>query len=361
MKRISIVGSVGIPACYGGFETFVENFVEKMHDAAEITVFCSGKTYAEQPRTYKGARLKYVNLRANGSQSVLYDGVSLMRAAFTSDACLVLGVSGAVFFPLFRVISGAKLVCNIDGTEWKRQKWSRAAKAFLRFSEYLAVKLAHVVIADSRIIRDYVRTEYHRPSTFIPYGGDHVRVRDFGDELFEEFGIERGKYYLNIARIEPENNSGVMLEAFARIPDQTFVIFGDWQGSAYARDLWERYHALPNIRMLGTMFDRQQEKNCIRANCRAYIHGHSVGGTSPALVEALTLGRIPICFDVSYNRSTCDGLGFYFTSVDDLVATVVAFDQCPDVETIRSDIRALCEARYLWSDVCASYLEVLND
>lgn len=361
MKRISIVGSVGIPARYGGFETFVENFVETLNDSAQITVFCSGKTYAEQPSSYKGAHLKYVNLRANGLQSIFYDGVSLMRAAFISDACLVLGVSGAIFFPLFRLMSRAKLVCNIDGTEWKRQKWSRAAKAFLRLSEYIAVRLAHVVVSDSRIIRDYVREEYHRPSTFIPYGGDHVRVCDFGDDLFEEFGIARGAYYLNIARIEPENNSGTMLEAFSRMPDKTFVIFGDWQGTAYAKDLWDRYHGFPNIRMLGTMFDRQQEKNCIRANCKAYIHGHSVGGTSPALVEALTLGRIPICYDVPYNRSTCNELGFYFKSTDNLVETVAVFEQTKEVEEMRTAVHVLCEARYRWKDVCASYLKVLND
>lgn len=361
MKRISIVGSVGIPACYGGFETFVENFVETMHSEAHITVFCSGKTYAEQPRSYKGARLKYINLKANGLQSILYDGVSLMRAAFTSDACLVLGVSGAIFFPLFRLISPAKLVCNIDGTEWKRKKWSGAAKVFLRFSEYLAVKLAHVVIADSQIIKDYIRAEYNRPSTFIPYGGDHVRVRDFGEALFEEFSLERGNYYLNIARIEPENNSGTILEAFSLMPDKVFVIFGDWQGSTYANELWMRFHMFPNIRMLGTMFERQQEKNCIRANCKAYIHGHSVGGTSPALVEALTLGRIPICFEVNYNRSTCDDLGFYFQSASDLIEAVMTFEQFADVEKIRAELLELCEARYLWKNVCGAYLQVLND
>ncbi|NTU70022.1 glycosyltransferase family 1 protein [bacterium] len=358
MKHVAIIGSAGIPAKYGGYETFVENMVEHLSEKLELTVYCTDKIYPERRSSYKGATLKYVPLSANGWQSILYDGISLARAAFNADVCLVLGVSGAIFFPVFRLISRTKIVCNTDGIEWKRAKWSGLAKAILKLSEWLAVHNAHTVISDNLVIKEFIADHYGRSSIFIPYGGDHIVVKDFDDTLFNEFGIERESYFLNISRIEPENNSQTILEAFSRVPNEKLVMIGNWEDSAYGRYLFDTYHQRPNIRMLDAMFDRQDEKNCIRANCKAYVHGHSVGGTSPALVEALTLERIPVCFDVSFNRSTCNGLGFYFQAVDDLVKIIKSFDETVDLTVLKIDMRELCKRRYSWEVVSKQYLNV---
>jgi glycosyltransferase involved in cell wall biosynthesis len=361
MKRVSIIGSVGVPAKYGGFETLTENIVVHLREELKIVVYCSSVAYPEKSKSNNGAILKYVPLKANGWQSVFYDGMSLLRAAFNSDVCLVLGVSGAIFFPILRIVSRARLVCNPDGLEWKRAKWSGPAKAFLKFSEWLAVKSAHTVIADSLIIKEFIADRYGVKSIFIPYGGDHIVVKNFGDELFKEFSVVRDCYFLNISRIEPENNSGMILEAFSRVPDQTLVMIGNWGDSSYGKHLYEVYRKCPNIRLLGAMFDRQAEKNYLRANCKGYVHGHSVGGTSPALVEALTLKRIPVCFDVSYNRSTCDGLGLYFRTADDLVEKITQFDQMVDIPTVQANLQSLCDRRYRWKDISAHYFECFNN
>ena len=356
--RVSIIGSAGIPANYGGYETFTENLVEHLGEQIDITVYCSSKAHKERHNNYKGAKLVYISLKANGWQSIIYDGLSLIQAAFKSDICLVLGISGAIFFPVFRIISRSKIVCNTDGIEWKRAKWSGLGKLFLKISEWLAMRSAHVVIADNLVIKDFHAERYGIVSEFIPYAGDHIIVEDFGKTLFEEFRIKRGQYYLNISRIEPENNTGTILEAFSRMPEQTLVIIGNWNNSNFSKNLREAYRIFPNIRMLDAMFDRQAEKNCIRANCKAYVHGQSVGGTSPALVEALTLNRVPLCFDVSFNRSTCNGLGLYFSTVSDLVEKVRTFDKTVNISDLQSDLHKLCNRIYNWKHISSEYLQI---
>ena len=148
IKKLAILGTVGLPACYGGFETLAENLVhyhleESLED--EVTVYCSSKSCQNKVRTYLGARLKYIPLYANGVQSIPYDILSLLSAVWNrSDAILLFGVSGAIVLPLIRVISSARIVVNIDGIEWRRNKWSGLAKWFLRFSEKIMGVFAFV-------------------------------------------------------------------------------------------------------------------------------------------------------------------------------------------------------------------------
>ena len=154
---LAIIGTVGVPACYGGFETLVENLLDENEQDKNITVYCSSKSYPEKKTTYKNAQLTYIPLNANGAQSIPYDIFSLMHAAYKkSDNILLLGVSGAIFLPIFRLFSNAKVITNIDGLEWRRAKWSNSAKKFLKFSEKIAVKYSDVIVADNKAIADYV-------------------------------------------------------------------------------------------------------------------------------------------------------------------------------------------------------------
>ena len=176
IRRVAIVGTQGVPAQYGGFETLVENLIgEFRSDKVEYTVFCSGKDYKTKMKTYKGARLKYIPLlHANGIQSVLYDIVSLIRCIKEYDTVLLLGVSGGIFIPVLRLFYNKKLIVNIDGREHTRAKWGFFARTFLKLNEVLAVKYADVIIADNKGIQDYVTEYYHKPSALIAYGGDQA-------------------------------------------------------------------------------------------------------------------------------------------------------------------------------------------
>lgn len=177
MKQVAIVGIQGVPAKYGGFETLVENMIgENCSPEVCYTIFCSGKDYAMHIGTYKGAKLKYVPLfHANGAQSTPYDILSMLKCLRGYDTVLILGVSGCIFLPIFRLLYRKRLIVNIDGLEHRRAKWGKFAKWFLRTSEAMAVKYADVVIADNKGIQDYVKETYDMPSELIAYGGDHTQ------------------------------------------------------------------------------------------------------------------------------------------------------------------------------------------
>ena len=160
MKKIAVIGIQGVPAQYGGFETLVENLIgENAAPDIVYTVYCSSKSYPKQLSTYKGAHLKYVPLLANGSQSILYDIISLLKATRNNDILLILGVSGCIFLPAYRLFSKKRLVINIDGLEHRRDKWGKWTRRFLKYSEKMAVRYADVIVSDNKGIQDYLRAD----------------------------------------------------------------------------------------------------------------------------------------------------------------------------------------------------------
>jgi hypothetical protein len=171
--KISIIGTAGVPAKYGGFETLAENLIIAKMSQIQYTVFCSAKLYPKKQHTYYGAKLKYINLNANGISSMIYDFICML-SSLRSDVMLILGVSGSLFLPLIRLIYRGKIITNIDGIEWKRDKWNKLAKFILRMSEKSAVAFSDIIIADNQGIIDYVLQEYNINAVLIEYGADHV-------------------------------------------------------------------------------------------------------------------------------------------------------------------------------------------
>ena len=322
MKKVAIVGTQGVPASYGGFETLVENIIgDHCSENVKYTVFCSSKDLdvTKNPSSYKGVELKYVALHANGMQSILYDIVSLTRVFFGYDVVLVLGVSGCLFLPIFRLLFHKKLIINIDGLEHRREKWGRMAKWVLRTSEQMAVKFADVIIADNKGIQDYVWETYGKHAELIAYGGNHVKNTISPTEqekVLKQYGLKGGQYAITVCRIEPENNCHLTLEAFAQSNKQ-LVFIGNWKHSEYGRSLKEKYSDCINIKMLDAIYDLDILYS-LRRNAGMYIHGHSAGGTNPSLVEAMFFGIPILCFDVVYNRETTKNKAYYWKSVHDL-------------------------------------------
>ena len=160
-KKVAIIGTVGVPANYGGFESLVENILgENASPDIAYTVYCSSKNYDSKLSEYKKAKLKYIPLDANGAQSIIYDIISLLQANCNNDIIVILGVSGCIFLPIYRMFSRKRIIINIDGLEHKRDKWGKWAKRFLKFSEKMAVKYADVIVTDNKGIQDYVKNEY---------------------------------------------------------------------------------------------------------------------------------------------------------------------------------------------------------
>jgi hypothetical protein len=203
-KLVGIVGCAGIPARYGGFETLAENLVKELGNEFEFIVYCSSFDYKIKRKEYGKARLKYIPINANGRSSILYDVVSILDAINKVDLVLVLGVGGAFLFPLIRLFSKRKIVVNIDGLEWRRQKWGSFAKKYLKIQERVAVKWAHQVIADNEGIQEYLFAEYNRRADYAPYGGDHTAYVSLTEATRAEFNIHGSDYFFSVCRIEPE-------------------------------------------------------------------------------------------------------------------------------------------------------------
>jgi hypothetical protein len=175
--HIAIIGTAGIPAKYGGFETLAENLVTHNLSHAQYTVFCSAKLYAQKMELYNGAKLQYINMSANGMSSIFYDLICMLRS-LRSDVMLILGVSGAIFLPLIRLLYRGKIITNVDGIEWKRDKWNWLASFILHISEKAAVTFSDVVVGDNQGIIDYVTKMYKKRAVLIEYGADHVKKYD---------------------------------------------------------------------------------------------------------------------------------------------------------------------------------------
>ncbi|QKJ28029.1 glycosyltransferase, family 4 [Aliarcobacter cibarius] len=353
MKKISIIGIVGIPAKYGGFETLTEYLTKNLHDSYELTVFCSGKSYAHMLDSYNGAKLEYVNLHANGVQSIPYDIISIFKSLRFADTLLILGVSGCVVLPFVRLFSKKRIVVNIDGLEWKRDKWGKGAKWFLKFSEKLAVKYADVVVADNKVIQEYVSSEYGVQSELIAYGADHVTKEILSDELKVKYPFLGSRYAFKVCRIEPENNIHLILDAFSEYKLLNIVMIGNWENSEYGKDLKEKYSSFENIFLLDPIYE-QDILNQIRSNCYVYMHGHSAGGTNPSLVEAMYLGLPIMAYGVQYNRETTEGKALYFDDKDGLIELLENIDE-EILKRIANDMKLVALENYTWEKISQKY------
>lgn len=346
MKSVAVIGTVGIPACYGGFESLVENLTRYSSCDVKYHVFCSKRAYTEILMTHNNATLSYIPLNANGIQSIPYDIFSLIICLFKKpDVTLILGVSGCLFLPIYRFFSKSKILTNIDGLEWKREKWEGGAKKFLKLSESFAVRFSDVIITDNKAIGDYVVNEYSKDNVVIAYGGDHAIID----------GIDVGTaddYYLSLCRIEPENNVQMILDAFANC-QQKLKFVGNWNSSEFGRGLKRKYSAYSNIEIIDPIYDVSNLYK-LRSECTGYIHGHSAGGTNPSLVEAMHFEKPIFAFDCAFNRYSTENKALFFTSSVSLRDKLTSINK-EELTIISKNMKQIAEKRYTWKVITQMY------
>ena len=351
VPRIAVIGTVGVPARYGGFETLAEQLaVGITPERAQLLLYCQRSAYPEVSGSpeFAGHRRVFLPLKANGPGSMIHDFLALLHAALVGRAnvFLVLGYSGAWALPLIRLLRpGARIVSNIDGMEWRREKFGPMARRVLRLLESFATCFSHVVIADNAALMVLARQLHGIDTVLIAYGGDHTLVPPGSSAL------EPG-YVLSIARIEPENNSHVILAACARSAVR-LVFVGNWTASTYGRQLQQRYRGSPNLTLLDPVYD-QSTLAAIRSGAVAYLHGHSVGGSNPSLIEAVFHSSRILAYDCSFNRATLEESGAYFATEDALVQLLA---QSESGRIAKEPLGALRQ-RYRWKDIVDAYLRV---
>ncbi|MGB0522996.1 MAG: DUF1972 domain-containing protein [Flammeovirgaceae bacterium] len=359
MKKVAIIGTAGVPGRYGGFETLAHQLVLQLNQQFQLAVYCSSKFYskAERQKYWNGARLHYLPLNANGAQSILYDFLSIIHALFYADTLLVLGVSGGLLIPFVKLFTNKKIIINIDGQEWRRAKWNKYVKAFLKFSEIVAVRYADADITDNAALKRYTAINYKTLSHLIEYGADHTQTEKLTEADYLKYPFLRNPYAFKVCRIEPENNVHMILQAFATLPQKTFVMVGNWQNSHYGQQLKKQFRDYPNIHLLDPIY-HQKSLDKLRSNCFLYIHGHSAGGTNPSLVEAMYLGRPIITFDVSYNQVTTEYKAFYFKTAHDLIHQLKHL-KIPDYKANAERMKAIANKRYTWKMIAAKYAQLI--
>lgn len=358
VKRIAIVGSAGVPASYGGFETLAENLLRYFflkNDQIELIVFCSSIRINKKLKSYYSSKLVYIPLSANGVQSVLYDIIScLLSIKLNADVILSLGISGAIMFPLIRVFTSIRILTNIDGIEWKRLKWGPIAKFVLRVFENIAMRYSNLIIADNEGILDYIPTKYKKKSIYIPYGGDHL----YNDSLYAiDIGAIPKKYALTICRIEPENNIEMIIKSFLNLENLYLMIIGNWETSKYGRKLQKKYEGYKNIIYINAVYDKNK-LNAIREKCEFYVHGHSVGGTNPSLVEIMYFRKAIFAYDCIFNRRTTEDKAIYFKNAEELNKKIRSLN--PEaLNKVAADMYNIAIKKYRWELVSEKYFNIL--
>lgn len=360
-KNLYIVGTVGLPSNYGGFETLAEHITMHLKNSFSITVFCSSKSYDQKINSYNGISLKYIPLKANGFQSIMYDMISILLSIGKNNIVLCLGVSGSFIFPLIKFFQPKmRIITNIDGIEWRRSKWNNFIKKILKFLEKIAIKYSDVIISDNQGIYNYVLEKYSKKSKVIAYGSDHVQSIH-NESLINKYTFTKNKYYCTVARIEPENNIELILETFTRHTDLgDYVCVGNWKHSHYSKNLYSKYKNISNIILLDSIYDRE-EIDFIRGKAFAYIHGHSAGGTNPSLVEAMNLKLPIICYDVNFNRFTTENAGLYFCSIKSLYDILINKNNDQLFLKIKNELFEIGSKKYKWETIALQYKEIFEE
>jgi glycosyltransferase involved in cell wall biosynthesis len=359
--RLAILGTRGIPARYGGFETFAQELAVRLIKAdIEVTVFCPGDS-RRNDETYLGITLKYIESSSVGMFSELFWDVRCLWIARSGfDIVYMLGV-GAGFAAWIPRLFGSVVWINPDGLEWKRTKWSLWQRAYLALMETLSVLFASRIIADSGAIADYLCRRYPglKKMSMIAYGAN-IPAKKPSEKLIEEWNLSADSYYLVVCRLEPENHLLEIIEGFAK-GNSLFplVVLGRIEEpNAYVKKLLA--YQSDRIRFVGTVYDSERI-TAIRFYARAYVHGHSVGGTNPSLLEAMACSNLVIAHDNPFNREVLADLGLYFSKSDELTSMVEAVDAGRvDRSTRQQKLEGVAGSRYSWDDIANSYLELIK-
>ena len=348
---------MGLPAKYGGFETFAHFLVLHLADKFDLTVYCSGPDYRERPKWLLGARLLYLPFRANGPQSLVFDSISILHACFFSDILLILGSPGGMLYHIARLL-GKKVILNQGGLDWQRSKWGPNTQKLLKYLERSSVIGADIVVCDNAGIGDYFRQSYGRESHLIEYGGDQVSVPSMTEEFKQTYPFTTQNYAFAVARIQPDNNIEMILEGFAHTPKQSFIFIGNWAGSIFGKQIKNKFQTFPNIHLLEAIYD-PDTLNRFRAYCSIYVHGHSAGGTNPSLVEAMHLGLPILAFDVVYNRATTEEKALFFKNAAELSSLILSTPK-PTWDDQRPIMVEIANRRYTWEIIANKYSQLFQ-
>jgi len=348
--RIAILGTRGIPARYGGFETFAEELSVRLAGRGhQVVVYCRERS---REAVYQGVGLRYLpTIRHKYLDTIAHTFLSTLHLlAHRVDVALYCNGANALFTAVPR-LAGMPVALNVDGVERKRKKWNAAAKAWYLMSEWLATFLPTAVVTDARAIEDYYRRRYGKRTTFIPYGAATGKVES--SAVLAKLGLEPGRYFLYVSRMEPENHALEVRQAFERVrTDMKLALVGD---APYAQEYIQQVRDTRDARIVipGAIYGQGYHE--LDSHCFAYIHATEVGGTHPALIEAMGRGALVLYRDTAENAEVAGGTGIAFR--DDLAEKIEQVLAMPEDERAALRRRAIerVTQSYCWDAVASAY------
>lgn len=379
MKDIFIIGSRGLPAQYGGFETFVEKLVShKVSPRIRYHVACLSDERTGKHFDYKGADCFTVNPPKLGPARVIaYD---MMAINYSLKFIKKEGIQEPIFYILGNTIGafiayfskkiqsiGGVLLVNPDGLEWKRAKWSKPVQSYLKYSEKEMTKYADLIISDNRGIETYIHNTYPwSNTTFIAYGTDLSKTTltaedDFVRDWYQKWQTQEKEYYLILGRFVPENNYETAIREFMKSStERDLVIICNHEGNPYFDELRQitGFDKDKRVKFVGTVYDQDLLKY-IRNQAFAYIHGHEVGGTNPGLLEALAQTNLNLIFNVDFNHQVAQETALYWNKEDgNLSGLIDSVDGQVSFEDLGNAAKANMKENYTWEKIVGEYEEL---
>jgi len=361
--RIAFIGTRGVPARYGGFETCAEEIGKRLVlRGHEVRVYCRSRYYPERRRSHEGMRLIYrPAFRSRALETLSHSTLSLLHAAFRkTDVCLVFNTANSPLLWIAR-LAGKRVVVHTDGLEWERDKWRGLGSRYFKWAARNATRLRIPLISDSLEIQAYYRRVFGRETHFIAYGAPLVESRD--PLLLRNFGLAPGGYFLQMARFEPENNIHTTVKAFAQVrTDKKLVLVGGTAyTTAYVRKLTEDAAADPRVILPGFIYE-PGVVNELLTNAYAFIHGNEAGGTNPGLLQAMGAGCAILARDVVFNREVCGSDAAYFSDEAEDLADKIrrALDRPDELSRMKEGVKRTARDRYDWDAVTEAYERLLR-
>ncbi len=360
--RIAIIGTRGIPANYGGFETCVEEVGQRLVIKRQnVTVYCRKSYYKERHNKYLGINLIYLpNLKKKSFDTMSHTFLSVCHALFNRyDVYMVFNSANSPLVLPLRIL-GKKIIINTDGLEWKRSKWGLWGKTYYRISEKFACFFANRLVSDSNGIKNYYQNTHYTDSTKIAYGAYVQNCKKA--KLLSQFGIEPNKYFLQITRFEPENNPLLTIRAFKRLntTKKLVIIGGNPYPTEYTKQI--ELEGKGSIILPGFIYNQDLLKE-LWCFCFAYIHGNEVGGTNPALLQTMASGCFTIARDVTFNQDVLSNCGIYFKKDIDSLAEKMrwALDNEGKLANFKEKARARILEHYSWDRIADQYEQLFYD
>jgi glycosyltransferase involved in cell wall biosynthesis len=355
--HIAMIGTRGVPAAYGGFETAVEEIGARLVNRGHlITVYCRSAAASHQ-KEYRGMRLVHLPaLHLKTAETLSNTALSVGHAFFRRrvDAAFVFNCANAPFLPLLRS-RGIPTAVHVDGLEWKRSKWSGTGQRYYRFAEEFAVRWADALIADAQGIADYYEREFAIRTELLTYG-TKVLTDPASDRLVA-LGLQPGRFHLVVARFEPENHVDMIVDGYHRsLAEYPLVVVGSAPyEAAYTRKIADVAESDARIRLLGSIWD-QETLDQLYSHSLTYAHGHSVGGTNPSLLRAMGGGTSVLAYDVEFNREVVGEDGCFFSTPHDVRRLFDDAEQrAPHLKEVGQRLQRRASENYNWDDVANGY------